>query len=51
MVQCGLEASVQQIQTGTGPFPLENYDLLPEGENFKCVVTTAAEEHVDCRQD
>jgi hypothetical protein len=50
-VQCGPEESVQPIRTGTGPFPLENYDLLPEDENFKCLVTTAAEEHVDCRQD
>jgi hypothetical protein len=40
----------QPIQTGTGSFPRENYDLLPEGEKFKCVLATAAEEHVDCRQ-
>jgi hypothetical protein len=50
-VQGGPEEPVQPIQTGTGPFPLENYYLLPEGENFRCVVATAAEEHVDCRQD
>ena len=49
-VQGGPEESVQPIQTGTGPFPVENYDLLPEDENFKCLVTKAAEEHVYCRQ-
>jgi hypothetical protein len=50
-VQGSPEESVQPIQTGTGPFPLENYDLLPEGENFNCAVATAAKEDVDCRQD
>ena len=49
-VQCGPEGPVQPIQTGPGQFPLENYDLLPEGENFKCVVTKAAEEYLDCRR-
>jgi hypothetical protein len=41
-VQGGPEEPVQPTQTGTGPFPLENYQLLPEGENFKCFVATAA---------
>jgi hypothetical protein len=50
-VQSGLEESVQPTQTGTGRFPLENFDLLPEGKNFKCVVATVAEEHVDCRHE
>ena len=49
--QCGPEEPVQPIQTGPGQFPLKNYDLLPEGENFKGVVAPAAEEHVACRRD
>ena len=31
--------------------PLENHELPPQGENFKCAVATSAEEYLDCRQD
>ena len=43
----GPEERGQPIQRGTGPFALEDYDLLPECENFKCVVATAAEEYLE----
>jgi len=48
-MQGGPDELVQPIQTGTGRFPPENYDLLPEGKNFRCVLPATAEEHVDCR--
>jgi hypothetical protein len=49
--QSGPEEPVQPIQTGTGPFPLENRDLLSEGENFEGGVAATAEEHADCSED
>jgi len=34
-----------------GPFPLENRDLLWEGENFKGGVAVTAEEDSGCDRD
>ena len=48
MSQSGPEEPVQPIQTGTGPFPFENRDLLSEGEDFEGGVAATAEEHADC---
>jgi hypothetical protein len=49
--QSGPEEPVQPIQTGTGPFPLESCDLLPERENFKDGAAATAEKYADCGQD
>jgi hypothetical protein len=49
--QSGPEQPVQRIQTGTGPFPLENRDLLSEGENFQGGGASTAEEDADHSDD
>jgi hypothetical protein len=45
------EEPVQPIQTGTGPLPLENCDLLPQGEDLQGGVLATAEEDSDCAQE
>jgi hypothetical protein len=47
----GPEEPVQPIQTGAGPFPFENRDLLSEGEDFEGGVASTAKEDADRRQD
>jgi hypothetical protein len=42
--QSGLEEPVRPIQTGPGPGPLENHDLLSERKNFKGRIAATAEE-------
>jgi hypothetical protein len=49
--QSGPEEPVQPIRTGTGPVPLENRDLLSEGENFEGGVAATAEERADGSED
>ena len=46
-----LQQPVQRIQTGARPFPLENGDLLEEGENFEGGVAATTEEDSDGGQD
>jgi hypothetical protein len=45
------EEPVQPIQTGTRPFPLENRDLLAEGENLEGGVAATTQEDSDDGQD
>ena len=47
--QSGPEEPVQPIQTGTGP--LENCDLLPQGEDLQGGVLASAEEDSDSVQE
>ena len=45
------EEPVQTIQTGTGPLPLEDCDLLSEGENLEGGVTATTEEDANGSQE
>jgi hypothetical protein len=44
------EYSVEVIQSWTGPFPLENDDLLPQGKNLQGGFIPTAEENSDSGQ-
>lgn len=46
MLQSCPEKPIDRVQ-GTRPFPFEDGDLLPKGENFKGRVTWAPEEDAD----
>jgi hypothetical protein len=45
------EQPIQPIQTGTGPFPFEDRNLLSQGEDFQGGVAPTAEEDSDGGQD
>jgi hypothetical protein len=45
--QCGPEQTVHRIEERARPFPFENRDLLPEGEDFEGAVPAALKEDAD----
>ena len=50
----GPEEAAQRVQYWPRPFPLDNRDLLSEGENFEGGIASAAEEdahHGENRED
>ena len=51
VAQGGPKQPVQGVQLWTWPSPLEDGDLLPEGEDLNCSVMPTAEEDSDSGQE
>lgn len=51
LLQGGPEQTIQAVQCRPRPFPFEDSNLLPEGEDFQCQIGTTAEEDADGRQE
>jgi hypothetical protein len=51
MAQGCPDQTVQGVQCWPGPFAFEHGNLLPEGEDFKSRVASAAEEDADHGED
>ena len=51
LLQGGPEQTIQAVQCRPRPFPFEDSNLLPEGEDFQCRISTTTEEDADGRQE
>jgi len=48
--QDGPKQTIKAVQCRPCPFPFEDSNLLPKGEDFQCQIGTTAEEYADGRQ-